>query len=320
MPKTQRIIKVMNCKDFREIADSYLSDELLVETNHDVLRHLETCADCRRELAARRDLRDRLREAVKAAPQSQLQPNFVVKLTNDLRENYFAGQNRWNFASFIGANPVFAGVLAILLLSVSIGLLWQFRQPKNSYKAAKVNPQPTFETNIKTDEKSSLQVLPASFDDAENDAVEDHKNCALKFNLKEKPITLDEAAKKYGGFNKDLDKSVFVPLKETFGDQVKILEVHSCIINGRRFAHVVIKYQEHIVSVLTTKREDGADGANGAETDAISCQTLADLRVACFQTAKFGVFVVSDLNETDNLKIARTIAPSVKKHFEQSKA
>ena len=87
---TLRIIKVMNCKDFREIADSYLSDELLVETNHDVLRHLENCADCRCELAARRDLRERLREAVHSAPQSRINANFAVKLKNDLRENYFA--------------------------------------------------------------------------------------------------------------------------------------------------------------------------------------------------------------------------------------
>ena len=312
-----RIIKAMNCKDFREIADSYLSDELLVETNHDVLRHLENCADCRRELAARRDLRDRLREAVKTAPQSRINANFVVKLTNDLRENYFAERNRWSFANFIGANPVFAGVSAILFLSVSIGLLWQFGQPKNSSQTAKVNPQPTFEKNIKTDETSSLHIERASFKEAQTDAVEDHKHCALKFSLPEMPVSLDEAALKYGDFNKDLDKTVVASLKEVFGSDVKLHEAHSCVINGRRFAHVVVKYREHIVSILTAKREDNDEGV---ETDAISCQTLADLRVACFQNAKFGVFVISDLSEADNLKIARTIAPSVKKHFAQSAA
>ena len=35
----------MRCEDFREIADSFLSDELLVETNHEVVRHLEDCED-----------------------------------------------------------------------------------------------------------------------------------------------------------------------------------------------------------------------------------------------------------------------------------
>ncbi len=45
--------------------DSYLGDELLVETNHEVLRHLENCPACRNELAARRGLLAQMRSAVK---------------------------------------------------------------------------------------------------------------------------------------------------------------------------------------------------------------------------------------------------------------
>ncbi len=308
----------MNCKDFREIADSYLSDELLVETNHEVLRHLENCAECRREIATRRDLRERLRFAVKNSPQSQLNTAFATRLKTDLREKYSAKQRRWSFMSFIGTNPAFAGILTILVLSSIIGLAWQFGRTANSESASKLNPSTPVPTNtITADEKSSLQIHRASFVEMETDAVGDHQHCALKFSLKEDPIRLDEAAKKYGKFNKDLDKSVFKPLQEVFGEKVKLLEAHSCIINGRRFAHVVLKYQDRVVSVLVAKREDGAEAEN---SDAISCQSIEDLRIACFETAKFGVFVVSDLDETENLKIARTISPSVKKHFEQSGA
>jgi anti-sigma factor RsiW len=314
MPGKHQIIKAMNCRDFREIADSYLSNELLVETNHEVLRHLENCTDCRRELAGRRNLREKLREAVRRAPQSQINPAFASKLTNDLREKSSANQNRWSFANLTGANPLLAGVLAIFVLTATIGLIWQFGQGKTQQSANLNLPTPNQANTIK-DEKSSLQIHRASFVEMEADAVGDHQHCALKFSLKEIPISLDAAAKTYGAFNKDLDKAVFEPLKEIFGDKVKFLEAHSCIINGRRFAHVVIKYQERIVSVLVAKREDGAATEN---PEAISCQTLEDLRVACFETNRFGVFVVSDLDETENLKLARTISPSVKKHFEQS--
>jgi hypothetical protein len=308
----------MNCKDFREIADSYLSDELLIETNHDVLRHLENCNDCRRELSFRRDLRERLRFAVKNAPQSQLNAAFATRLKADLREQYSAKQRRWSLANFIGTNPAFAGVVAILVLSSVIGLAWQFGRTATSDQASKLNPPTPNQTNtITANENSSLQIQRASFVEMETDAAEDHKHCALKFSLPELPINLDEAAKKYGKFNKDLDKSVFNSLKEVFGERVKFLEAHSCIINGRRFAHVVLKYQDRVVSVLVAKREDGAEAAN---SDAISCQSIEDLRIACFETTKFGVFVVSDLDETENLKLARTISPSVKKHFEQSGA
>lgn len=308
----------MNCKDFREITDSYLSNELLVETNHDILRHLENCIDCRRELAARRELRERLRETIKNAPQSQINSIFVSRLTADLREKYSAKQRKWSFANFIGTNPSFAGVLAVLVLAVTVGLVWQFGRTANSNQTVKVNPPTSSETNtITPNEKSSLQIHRASFVEMEKDAVGDHKHCALKFSLEEKPIKLDEAAKLYGKFNKDIDKAVIEPLRETFGDNVKFLEAHSCIINGRRFAHVVIQYQERVISVLVAKREDGTETEN---SDAISCQSLENLQIACFETGNFGVFVVSDLNETENLKLARTISPSVKKHIEQSGA
>lgn len=305
----------MNCRDFREIADSYLSNELLIETNHEVLRHLENCAECRRELAARRNLRERLREAVKNAPQSQINMAFASRLTNDLREKSLARQGRWNFAGFWSANPVFAGILAALILFVAVGLVWKFGQTEEAQEAKGVNPTPTIDANTKREGNSSLQIQRASFVEMEKDAVRDHKDCALIFCLPEKPISLEEAAKIYGTFNKDLDKAVFEPLRENLGDEVKFLEAHSCVINGRRFAHIVVKYKERKVSILIAKREREADIENG---DAISCQSIENFRVSCFQTDKFGVFVVSDLEETENLKIARLISESVKKHFEQS--
>src|SRR5262245_24724224 len=63
----------MECRRFRDIADSYLSEELLVETNHEVLRHLESCPTCRAELAARRQVRRVLRSAF--ARSEALQPS-----------------------------------------------------------------------------------------------------------------------------------------------------------------------------------------------------------------------------------------------------
>ena len=39
----------MHCRDVRELADSFLTGQLLVETNHEVVKHLETCPECRAE-------------------------------------------------------------------------------------------------------------------------------------------------------------------------------------------------------------------------------------------------------------------------------
>jgi Putative zinc-finger len=297
-------VKVMNCKDFREIADSYLSNELLVETNHEVLQHLENCANCRRELGARRELRDALRVAVKNSPDNQINPIFAKKLTNNLRESAFGKQKNWNF---IGAKMILASVFAALILTIAFGLIWQ----KPATQTANLNPNEADKTNINLSNKS-LKGEQAMFAEARKDAVDDHRYCALKFSLKELPISLEEAAEKYGRVNKNLDEAVIKPMREVFGGKAKFHEAHSCIINGRRFAHVVIEYQGKIISVLLTKREDDSEKS---DSDAISCQSAENLRVACFESGKYSVFVVSDLPESENLLVARTISPSVKKHI-----
>ena len=298
----------MNCKDFKEIADSYLSNELLVETNHEVLQHLENCANCRYELGARRELRSSLRSAVKNAPQSQINPSFAFKLKANLRESAFRKQKSW---SFLGARAIFAGTFAVLILAVAFGLIWR----KPATETANLNLNDANKTNLNVP-KESLNVQQIDFVEARKDAIDDHKNCALTHNLKEKPISLDEAAKLYGTANKNFDKTVIEGLREVFGNKVKFIKAHNCLINGRRFAHVIVEFQNKIVSVLMTRRENGDDKN---DSDAISCQTADSLQIACFESGNYSIFVVSDLPETDNLLIARTISPSLKKHLKEDK-
>lgn len=52
------------CQQTRDLMDSYLAGELLVETNHEILRHLGGCADCTGELERRRRARTLLKEAL----------------------------------------------------------------------------------------------------------------------------------------------------------------------------------------------------------------------------------------------------------------
>jgi anti-sigma factor RsiW len=54
----------LDCRQIRELMDSYLSEELSVETNHGVLRHVAECRDCAAELKRRRRLRALLSETL----------------------------------------------------------------------------------------------------------------------------------------------------------------------------------------------------------------------------------------------------------------
>ena len=75
----------MRCRDVRELADSFLSEQLLVETNHELLRHLDTCPDCRADMADRRALRDGLRTAFSRADDLRPRPEFAAELLATLR-------------------------------------------------------------------------------------------------------------------------------------------------------------------------------------------------------------------------------------------
>src|SRR4029450_2728601 len=57
----------LDCQHVREVMDSYLSEELSVETNHDFLRHVAECRDCAAELKRRRRLRALLSETLDVA-------------------------------------------------------------------------------------------------------------------------------------------------------------------------------------------------------------------------------------------------------------
>ena len=57
----------LDCQQVRELMDSYLSEELSVETNHGVLRHVAECRDCAAELKRRQRLRALLSETLDLA-------------------------------------------------------------------------------------------------------------------------------------------------------------------------------------------------------------------------------------------------------------
>jgi predicted anti-sigma-YlaC factor YlaD len=44
----------MTCHDVRKFADSFLSQKLLTETNHGILRHLDKCPSCRADIDGRK--------------------------------------------------------------------------------------------------------------------------------------------------------------------------------------------------------------------------------------------------------------------------
>ena len=103
------------------------------------------------------------------------------------------------------------------------------------------------------------------------------------------------------------------------GGPVTILERHSCVFAGRRFAHIVLRYKEQSVSLLVAadERPGGAFLRTVARTvaradDRPSAWPVTDgLHVASFRVVRHAVFVVSSLGDADLEEVTRAMAGSV---------
>jgi anti-sigma factor RsiW len=284
----------MQCRDFRELADTYLDEELLVETSHEVLRHLEQCPGCRRELAARRELRGQMRRGFNEAPEYHLPPGFETRLRANLREK---AQPR---RAFLGGLPAYTAMAVCLLLAVIAGWRW-----------LRVAASPAT-SEVATASHAEFETL---LTEVSHKAVGDHKDCALTHNLEENPISLEEAAQKFDGAYKDLKQTVAADLKQN-NSAAEIIATHACVWQGRRFAHLVMRQNGEIVSLLVTDVKAHADAPKSAETFAqMRCRSLGGYQVSCFETPRHVVLVVSSLPEEQNLAFARNLAPSLLRHL-----
>ena len=307
----------MQCRDFREIADSYLSDELLIETNHEMIRHLESCADCRRELAARRELRSKLRAGFQQASELQMRAEFAASLHERLRIAALS-PSRSPFRTILTRRAAYLAIAASLVIAAAFAFrAIQQRlvvKPAVATGASDGKRAP----GKKTDQSNPNDAAIVNALLTEN-AIGDHRDCAINHRLKERPIDLDEAGRSYDRAYMNLVQAVMSDGQLPAG--VTLVAAHSCVFNGQRFGHVILKYHDQLVSVLVT----AIDGAQGWEQNArranreesISSAESGGYRLAHFETARHAVFVVSGLSETENMAIARAIGPAVSKHIEE---
>jgi hypothetical protein len=266
----------MECRDVRELADSFLGEELLTETNHEILRHLEKCLVCRADVEARRTLRAAVQRAFHQARDLDPSPEFVARLRTTLREASVnvtvPARRRFRFHGWWV-------LAATVLLAIAGGLAYGRR-----------------------DWFGATGALARA-------AAGDHRNCALQFRLTEKPISLEEAARRYGVAYRILEHLPPADVT-TAGGSAHVLERHSCIYGGRRFAHIVFEYRGERVSLLVTAVEGTLQLTLPWEAlpHVTSAGRIDDISVVSFRTAHHMVFFVGDVTRPDLMELADALA------------
>ena len=175
----------MYCNELREVLDSYISDELLVETNHEVLSHLENCPACRSKMAERRSLRQRIRHTVKNAPENQIDPAFAVGLRSQLRETALrpaVWSNIWNRSSFFNMRAGAIGLAGLIILIIGAMFILDINQRSTNKAGIKIPQADNIEVSVPA-EPDTAHAIQASWNELASKAVGDHKNCAVEFHL-----------------------------------------------------------------------------------------------------------------------------------------
>ena len=262
----------MQCREVRELADSFLSEQLLVETNHDLLRHLEACPACRSEIAARGLLRSAIKTAFTNAESLRMPEEFRSVAVSRLR---VAALHK-SPGRFLGS---WRQIAAAVVLLVAVG--------------------------------SGLFLLSGRATAAERDAAGDHRDCAILMQLHEKPLSLGDAAARYDSSFQSLQDTPADSMPTTAG-LIQVLRRHSCEFDGRRFAHVVFRFQGQLVSLLVTGDVSQATQSSaGSEPNLKQLPSVNGFNVVSFKSPGHVIFMVSSLDKPQLSQVAGFLAGPV---------
>src|SRR5712692_2802343 len=281
-------MKVINfedgyCTRIRSYLDSYLNNELLVETNHEVLKHIETCEGCSRSLEDRARLKAQLKRAVmrEYAPVA-----LRDRISSDLRRG-----RGFKFSAFSLALAAAAAMLVITLTT-----FFSLNSGKESL---------SLQAEVAAGDVEG-QLLKIGFDD--------HVFCSIDHQLANKQFTAEQMSERLGPEYAGLVEMVKAKMPQDY----TVVVGHRCHYQKLEFIHLIMRNQNDVVSLVITRKNGEAFPADGAaaimQAAGVPIHQAAwhSLQVAGMETRDFLAFVVSNETKEDNARIASRLAPSVR--------
>lgn len=271
-----------HCRRVRSYLDSYLNNELMVETNHEVLAHLEACEACSRSLADRSRLKTQLKRAVmsESAPAA-----LRARIDAELRSSRGFSFNKISLA--------LAAAAAVVLIAATTYFITSSPKTPLSLQA-EVAPN-----------DATAQVLKIGFDD--------HVFCTIDHGSANRQFTPEEMSQKLGPEYAGLVALV----KDKLPQSYRVVVGHRCHYQGREFIHLIMRNQEEVVSLVITRKNGeafpggGVGGALQASGAPLHETTWHKIQVAGMETRDFLVFVISNKTLEGNEQVATSLAPAV---------
>jgi hypothetical protein len=286
------------CDEVRRHLDSYLSGELLVETNKEVLHHLEGCRACTAIHEEGLAMRGALRQAVRSElPPPELAARIRIRIDEQQRYSFWNGH--WRMMA----------VAAVLLMAVATaGLL--------RWSAAREVP---LSAMTASEQDSVIETALARVVHFARGGLGDHLHCTI--------------ARKYpAGFPAESElkprqklEADWEPLRaiaaKLIPSRYALLLAHRCSAQERRFVHLTyVDSSKRLLSVIVSpKREAERLDVPGIVPSleragiALYGERSGRYSISAFQSGAYMAWVVSDLPAEENQLIAANLAPAVSK-------
>lgn len=285
----------MDCRNYKELLDSYLCQELAVETNHQILQHAEHCLSCRSEMASRRNMRESLR---RACLNERMSDEACERLRSRLHDAAYKPNPpakiksinwRDRLAEFFSFRILIPASTVTLFLVIGAVFYFKTQPPK-----------------VAAFQLSDTLIA---------ESVDDHRNCATHFFSSTKPAMMPSSVTEFDEACLELDK-----VASAGAAGLTLRAAHVCQPDSRRFAHLVYTRGDNLISLLVAKRDSRAlktDNLVPFDANITGLQTAnnRELTLGAYQTSKHVVLVVSDLPESENEKLSQTLARPVVEHI-----
>jgi len=273
------------CQRVRGQLDAYLSNELLVETTNETLKHLEGCEACSREL----DSRMRVREALRRAAAKRLPTEAFREAVHQRLRKARPGIKRQTPTPWAMA----LGAVALVIMATFAGQQW---------------------LRLQRGRQTVASVLALG--------VSDHLQCAIRgHSYPEVPNPPDQLRQKLGAEYAGLLEVVEAELS---GFQVLEAHICSMPGSPRKYVHFIARRRGTILSVVLTKREGESLPAqrllvtkDSRGSDLYNAK-LEGTSVAGFETNAYFGFVVADLGQNEILQLAAALAPPLRDALDRS--
>ena len=283
------------CKRIRAYLDSYVNNELMVETTHEVLRHLDNCKDCAAELEMKTRMKSLLQKAV-------LRDGAPSALRERIQRNIKKADDPWWSPRTHAMQWALVAAAALVLFVGGWSVL---------HSSSSRRPQPrATETTLLRPDIPNAGIL--------NIGLADHIDCAVVHEQQNRRLTPEQMSERMGS-----DYAGLVQVVKEKAPGFEIVVAHRCHVETREFVHLILRNQERVCSLVITKKNgesflvDDADAIEQAATE--QAPTVAtyrartrDYEVTGFETRDFLGFVVSNLTASENRLLASSLAPAVR--------